>query len=161
GPGARLDDRLPPRGRGVPRRRVHDAVGLVARARVRRAGAKPPAISREALEPRDRPCGPSRHRSRIRSARRAWHRTTARGVSPRPRLGRADADERDPLGTTGWGRTMSTSVVIPTFGREAVLAEALASIAACEPLPSEVFVVDIDPEARHAQPLARLRELGV
>lgn len=38
------------------------------------------------------------------------------------------------------------SVVIPTRGRAAALADTLASVAACDPLPGEIVVVDGEPE---------------
>jgi glycosyltransferase involved in cell wall biosynthesis len=38
------------------------------------------------------------------------------------------------------------SVVIPTFGRLALLEETLESLYACEPPPDEILVVDGDPK---------------
>ena len=51
------------------------------------------------------------------------------------------------------------SVIIPTLRREEQLRETLDSLAACDPLPDELIVIDADPESSaeaHTEKLARL-----
>jgi GT2 family glycosyltransferase len=53
------------------------------------------------------------------------------------------------------------SVIIPTLRREEQLRATLAGLAACDPLPGEVIIVDADPESSTESLVGDLRELGV
>ena len=54
---------------------------------------------------------------------------------------------------------MRFSVVIPTFGRPALLEETLGTLYACEPPPDEVLVIDGHPELRAEEVAARFAAL--
>jgi GT2 family glycosyltransferase len=58
-------------------------------------------------------------------------------------------------------RRADVSVVVPTLGRPRLLDGLLASLAACDPAPAEVLVIDQSADQASREPVARYGALGV